>query len=239
MGGFIIEVSHLHNTLSRLTISTKGLAFLAKHAHFVNIPDAAIRDKSKADWLAKALVCIQVSWMLAQTIARKIVGYPITLLEVHTLTHVACAIAMYGLWFQKPLDVRDPAWVDASEFEDLLALMLVRNYGFGARVRTHAQENPVPIKSVEHTFSNGSESAYLHVYPISEKDGPANATVQETQSPSPPNCIVQALAPSADIANLKGRSQVGVGGASVEKDQGRTISRLAQTLCQLLHLVHP
>lgn len=57
MGGFIVDVSHLHNTLSRLTISTKGLAFLAKHGHFVNIPDAAIRDKSKADWLAKALVC--------------------------------------------------------------------------------------------------------------------------------------------------------------------------------------
>ncbi|KAL9074580.1 MAG: hypothetical protein Q9161_002172 [Pseudevernia consocians] len=123
MGGFIVDVSHLYNTLSRLTISTKGMAFLAKHGHFVNIPEDAIRDKSKADTLAKALVCIQVSWMLVQTIARKVVGYPITLLEVHTLVHVACALAVCGFWFQKPLDIRDPAWVNASEFEDILALM--------------------------------------------------------------------------------------------------------------------
>ena len=109
MGGFIVDVSSLHNTLSRLTISAKGLAFLAKHGHFVKMSDAAIRDKSKADMLIKSLACIQVSWMLVQTIARKVVGYPITLLEVHTLVHVGCAIAMYGLWFEKPLDVRDPS----------------------------------------------------------------------------------------------------------------------------------
>lgn len=178
MGGFVIDVSHLHNTLSRLTISPKGIAFLAKHNHFVRIPEAVIRDKSKADTLAKALVIVQVSWMVVQTVSRRIVGYPITLLEVHTLVHVACAIGMYGLWFKKPLDVRDPAWVDASAFEDLIALMLVRNYGFGARVRLQNQEILVPIKSIEHNFSNGSESAYLSVYPSSEKEVLAGASMQ-------------------------------------------------------------
>ena len=184
MGGFVVDVSAIHNTLSRLTISAKGLAFLAKHGYFVKISDAAIRDKSKADMLVKSLVCIQVSWMLVQTVSRKSVGYPITLLEVHTLVHVGCAIAMYGLWFEKPLDVRDPALVDASEFEDLLALMLVRNYGFGTRVRTHDQERAVLIKSVQHRFANGSESAYLHLYPQAEKEDSATATVQEKSSSS-------------------------------------------------------
>ena len=195
MGGFIVDVSSLHNTLSRLTISPKGLAFLAKHGHFVKMSDAAIRDKSKADMLVKSLACIQVSWMLVQTIARKVVGYPITLLEVHTLVHVGCAIAMYGLWFEKPLDVRDPEWVDASEFEDLLALMLVRNYGFGARFSTHDHERPVPIKSVQHKFANGSESAYLHVYPRSEKEDSATAAVQE-ESLSSPDRTKQASVPN-------------------------------------------
>lgn len=170
MGGFIVDVSHIHNTLSRLTISPKGIAFLAKRGHFVNISDAVIKDKSKADTLAKALVCTQVSWTLVQTVSRRIVGYPITLLEVHTLIHVACAIGMYGLWFQKPLDVRDPAWVDITEFEDLIALMLVRNYGLGSRVSASDEQNPVPIKSVEHRYANGSESAYLQMYPSTEKD---------------------------------------------------------------------
>lgn len=195
MGGFIVDVSHLHNTLSRLTISPKGMAFLAKHGHFVKISDEAIKDKSKADFLAKALVCIQVSWMLVQTVSRRIVGYPITLLEVHTLVHVACAIAMYGLWFQKPLDIRDPHWVGASDFEDLLALMLVRNYGFGTRVMSNDGGNPVPIKSVEHRYANGSESAYLHMYPRSEKDQAADTTVQELHSPQPSESIMQAPAP--------------------------------------------
>lgn len=187
------------------------MAFLAKHGHFVDISDDVIRDKSKADMLAKSLVCIQVSWMLVQTIARKVAGYPITLLEVHTLVHVACAIAMYGLWFQKPLDIRDPAWANASDFEDLLALMLVRNYGFGARVCTDDQENSVPIKAVQHRFANGSESAYLHLYPTPEKNesekneseenrfeknelGKAtstNATAQKTPSQSSPDHIMQ------------------------------------------------
>ena len=197
-----MDVSHIHNTLSRLTLSPKGLAFLAKHGHFVKISDATIQDKSKADMLAKALVCIQVTWMLVQTISRRCVGYPITLLEVHTLVHVACAIAMYGLWFQKPLDIRDPQWVNTSEFEELLALMLVRNYGFGGRVSTHNQRNLVPIKSVEHRFSDGSESAYLRVYTSSEKDQSANANVQKTQSPSSPDYILEASAPPLLLPNV-------------------------------------
>ena len=73
--------------------------------------------------------------------------------------------------------------------------MLVRNYGFGARFRAHAQADLVPIKSVEHNFTNGSESAYLHVYPIPDKVQAANA---------PPSCyependpILQLSAPNS------------------------------------------
>ncbi|MCJ1265909.1 hypothetical protein MMC22_005791 [Lobaria immixta] len=176
MGGFVVDVSHLHNSLSRVTISPKGIAFLARHGHFLRIPESTIRDKSKADILAKVLVCGQVAWMLVQTIGRKAVGYPITLLEVHTLVHVACAIAMYGLWFQKPLDVRDPAWVEASAFQDLLALMLVRNYGYGARWHLDDKTAPASVQSIDHTYQTGSESSYLHVYPTRVKDGPKDST---------------------------------------------------------------
>ena len=97
MGGFVVDVSHLHKTLSRLTMSPKGAAFLARHGHSLKISDSTIRDKSKADILTKTLVCVQVGWTLVQTIARRIVGYPITLLEVHTLVHVGCAVRIYGL----------------------------------------------------------------------------------------------------------------------------------------------
>lgn len=104
------------------------------------------------------------------------------MLEVHTLVHVACAIGIYGLWFQKPLDLRDPAWVDASEFEDLLALMLVRNYGFGSRVTAPNQEDPIPVKAVQHVYANGSESAYLHVYSESTELTETNLAVEPVTS---------------------------------------------------------
>ena len=180
MGGFVVDVSHLHSTYSRLTISPKGVAFLAKYGHILTIPESTIRDKSKADMLAKTLVVIQVSWMLVQTIARRIAGYPITLLEVHTLIHVAIAIGMYGLWFLKPMDIKDPTWVDSCDFEDLLALMLVRNYGFGSKAKRAQGQGPsVSIKAVHHEYSNGSESAYLRFYGESgmNRDGADQTTI--------------------------------------------------------------
>lgn len=195
MGGFVIDVSHLHNSLTRLTISPKGIAFLAKHGKFVEIPDSTIRDKSKADTLAKGLVLIQVGWMLVQTVSRRILGYPITLLEIHTLVHVACAVGMYGLWFRKPLDIRDPAWVDISGFEDLIALMLVRNYGFGARFRAQDQAGLVPIKSIGYNFANGSESAYLHVYSSLQNGQAAEASLSGTDPG--PDPILQLSAPDS------------------------------------------
>ena len=177
MGGFGVDVSHLHASLTRLTISPKGVFFLAKHGHFLDVSVAAIRDKSKADILAKGLVCIQVTWMLVQTIARRLAGYPITLLEVHTLFHVACTIGLYGLWFQKPLDVRSSTLIDSSEFQDLLALMLLRNYGFGSKSRSSVEAALMSVYSKEQSYQTGSESSYLQVYPKSSEQD------QQSQSP--------------------------------------------------------
>ncbi|KAI9754390.1 MAG: hypothetical protein M4579_004728 [Chaenotheca gracillima] len=170
MGGFIVDVSHLHNTITRLTITPKGVAFLARHGHFLVAPVSAIRDKSKADILAKGLVCFQVGQLLLQTIARKVVNFPITLLELHVLVHCFCAFGMYGLWFHKPLDVRDPTWVDSSSFEDLLALMLVRNYGLGCKVQAGPGNNEAKLHASTSEFSNGAESAYLEMKPQDQDD---------------------------------------------------------------------
>lgn len=49
-----------------------------------------------------------------QSLARKVHGYPLTLLELHTLVHVICAFAMYGLWFRKPLEIYEPTVVELS-----------------------------------------------------------------------------------------------------------------------------
>ena len=51
------------------------------------------------------------------------------MLEIHTLVHAACAMMMYGFWWEKPLDVRDSTKINASAFPDHLALALTRSIG--------------------------------------------------------------------------------------------------------------
>lgn len=86
--------------LLRLTLTPGGLKLLAERGHFVLLDDAEIRDRSKADTFAKLLVCTQITWLLVDCIRRKSSGLPITLLEIHTFTHVICSLCIYGLWFK-------------------------------------------------------------------------------------------------------------------------------------------
>jgi hypothetical protein len=95
--------------------TTNALLLLAQHGHFIGLSRETISDKSKANCLyklisslsndlltslvlAKGLVCLQVLWVAGQAIERKLAGFPISLLEFHTLVHVFCALVMYTLW---------------------------------------------------------------------------------------------------------------------------------------------
>jgi hypothetical protein len=100
MGGFVVDVHSIHNTFKRVTLTPFAVVTLAREGLFLDVPEDAIRDKSKADVLAKTLVLFQVGWMVIQVIGRKISDLPITLLEIHTLVHVVCALIMYLLWFK-------------------------------------------------------------------------------------------------------------------------------------------
>lgn len=129
MGGLVVDVGDIHDKYTRMSLAPQGLLWLAKKGHLFPISDESIRDKSKADFLAKGLICFQVTWLLLQCIARKASGYPLTVLELHTLVHVVCALAIYSLWFHKPLDIKDPTVIDAISFKSTLALMLMRTEG--------------------------------------------------------------------------------------------------------------
>lgn len=128
MGGFCANVKSMHNTLTKVTVTTEGLWYLAEYGHFIEMSDASIGDKSKAGLLAKGLSCVQVLWLAGQAIERKAAGYPITLLEVHILVHVGCALIMYTLWLSKPFQVYEPTVVNTEESEDIqncIAWMLI------------------------------------------------------------------------------------------------------------------
>ena len=74
MGGFVYDVENLHDDLSFVTITPRGVIALARQGQFVDISPEDISDKSKADIFMKSLICIQVSWMVIQCIARKAAG---------------------------------------------------------------------------------------------------------------------------------------------------------------------
>ena len=101
MGGFEMAVSTSSGSERLQTLSAKGVRKLAAvNIKPFMIPRSLIDDRSKADTLQKALVLLQVGWMALQCIARKACGLPLTLLELHTMVHVVCAIAMYAFWFK-------------------------------------------------------------------------------------------------------------------------------------------
>jgi hypothetical protein len=110
MGGFEVNVDDIQTEQSgtprgtldsgRLRLTAPGVLQLAKEGHFLPLSSSRIDDKSKADTIQKVLVMIQVIWMATQCATRKIYGLPLTLLEVHTMVHVVCAIILYGFWIK-------------------------------------------------------------------------------------------------------------------------------------------
>ncbi|KAL8687714.1 MAG: hypothetical protein Q9218_006194, partial [Villophora microphyllina] len=131
MGGLAVDVSHIHDRLKKILLTPNGVIYLAKKGYFFDVLDADIKDKSKANALAKGLVLLQITWTVLQCLSRKVVGLPLSVLEVHVLVHAGCALMMYTLWFNKPLDVEASLDVTSRIPDEVLALMLVRTHRFG------------------------------------------------------------------------------------------------------------
>ncbi|RBR17807.1 uncharacterized protein FIESC28_06246 [Fusarium coffeatum] len=109
-------------------LSPLTVIWLAERGHWIPISKKKIDDKSKADYFQKLLVMTQVLWMIMQCIMRKIHHLPLSLLEVHTMVHVVCAVFLYMCWFRKPLDVQQPEIIRPEAFKGEIALLIQRQY---------------------------------------------------------------------------------------------------------------
>jgi len=67
-----------------------------------------IQDRSKKDYVAKAITIIQTMWFAIQAAHRVSQGLIVTELEVTTLAHVVLNILIYWCWWNKPLNIRFP-----------------------------------------------------------------------------------------------------------------------------------
>lgn len=74
----------------------------ARGEEIPNLTEEEINAKSKANGLAKALVCIQALWFIATCVSRLAQRIPISLLELNTFGHCICAVLIYLLWSEKP-----------------------------------------------------------------------------------------------------------------------------------------
>lgn len=125
MGGFAADVSDLHNVIKRVTFTPDGILFLSELGRTPRVEKGEIEDKSKSDHIGKILVCLQVAWSIGQAVERKLAGYPTTMLEVHTIVHVVCALSLYALWYKKSLNVAVPTILSfKGSDEKYLAFML-------------------------------------------------------------------------------------------------------------------
>ena len=77
MGGFVFDLDAAFASIlqtpksgpQRLTLTLRGIALLANCGILPDVSKKEINDKSKADGIAKTLVCLLTGWMVLQVVA--------------------------------------------------------------------------------------------------------------------------------------------------------------------------
>ncbi|KAI9768031.1 MAG: hypothetical protein M1840_005343 [Geoglossum simile] len=138
MGGFAFDVRSNTSGLKlpggrrRVTLTPNGILFLAMHKPDLlspGISEEDIRDKSKADYFAKLLVCTQALWFCLQVITRLSMHLPVSLLEITTFAHAITTFFVYFMWWNKPSDISEPTLISVTDEESakICAAMCMRS----------------------------------------------------------------------------------------------------------------
>ncbi|KAK7530868.1 uncharacterized protein J3D65DRAFT_139880 [Phyllosticta citribraziliensis] len=144
-GGIAVDTSSFWDA-AQVTLTPRGLLVLARAGLLPQVADEEITEKSKANTAAKILVCIQAGWFLVQAVARLAQKLPLTLLEVHVLAHVLCALAMYFCWVDKPYDVEMPVVVRDERVKDLVSLFVLD--AGGSKAVLDRLVRPIPMSEI-------------------------------------------------------------------------------------------
>ncbi len=98
-------------------IGSKHVVSLLRHKYIVvpSISTEDIKDRSKADSLAKTFACLQIGYPVLQCISRLIQHLGITTFELNTLSFAVCTGGTYAFWMCNPCDVTTPFTVQMSD----------------------------------------------------------------------------------------------------------------------------
>lgn len=87
-----------------------------------------IRDRSKADGLAKGFACVQTTWFLIHSIGRLFQALPFTTLEISIIPLIGCTFLTYFFYWEKPLDLEATTTIMVPAItEDHLAQLRARD----------------------------------------------------------------------------------------------------------------
>jgi hypothetical protein len=141
-GGFVFstydlppEEKFLPRGRNRVVLSDGAVVWLAENELSL-LPDlskAEIDDRSKANHLAKTIICVQAIWFIAQCASRMAQGLAISLLELSTFAHTLCRLLIYNFWWHKPLDIEEPTHIKGEKMHSLCAMLCFRSEFDGVR----------------------------------------------------------------------------------------------------------
>jgi hypothetical protein len=123
MGGVELEFEDCTETLGRDAEDVFDLRLSLDHfqralqldlLEIKSIPAEDVEKRAKTNYLVKALVCLQASWLVAQVIGRAVAKLPITTLEIVTVGYVVCALITYSCYWHKPQDAEVPILVNCK-----------------------------------------------------------------------------------------------------------------------------
>ncbi|KAF7974346.1 hypothetical protein HWV62_12412 [Athelia sp. TMB] len=99
-------------------VFTKNAVELVRRGRLVAPSRDELANQSKGDALSKGVAILQTLWFVMQCIARRIEHLPLTNLEVMTLAYTVITVAMYVVWWEKPLNVSCAVRVPEEEVEE-------------------------------------------------------------------------------------------------------------------------
>ncbi|KAF7984843.1 hypothetical protein HWV62_10793 [Athelia sp. TMB] len=99
-------------------LSPKVVLELVRRGHLIAPTSDELANQSKGDALSKGVAIVQTLWFVMQCIARRIEHLPVTSLEVMTLAYTVITVAMYIVWWHKPLNISCAVRVPEEEIEE-------------------------------------------------------------------------------------------------------------------------
>ncbi|KAF7984874.1 hypothetical protein HWV62_10855 [Athelia sp. TMB] len=105
----------------RHPLSPKMVVELVRRGHLVAPTSDELVNQSNGDALSKGVAILQTLWFIMQCIARHTNHLPLTSLEVMTLAYTVITLAMYIVWWDKPLNVSCAVRVPEEQVEGIEA----------------------------------------------------------------------------------------------------------------------